>query len=703
MKKRRILSAALALLLAAALPVSALAAEYDLSQGSVTIEADAAGQRVSQNGHTTEDDAPVITQSDPTTATENHITVSTEDGATASFTIRDLNIVNVYDDVDDVRDSKPAIDIGDSSAVIQVEGTNSIQQDYDDYYAYYDYYGDNALLDVADGDLTLTSETGGSLTLQNVASDGAVIGSGYEEDFTGSIHVTGDLQLTAGSTMGDGYGAGIGAGYEGEMRGTITIDGEAVVHAAAQDNGAGIGSGEYGAMSGTITIGGNAQVTAWSEDRGAGIGSGEEGAMSGTITIGGNAQVTATSDNDGAGIGSGQDGDMRGTITIGGNAQVTAWSEDRGAGIGSGEDGAMRGTIRIGGNAQVTAGSADDSAGIGAGEKGSVSESGQIILCDDAKVTAIGEDEGAGIGAGEDHKMAGLILIRDRAQVTAIAGSSAAAIGSDDEEEMTGSIVILGDAVITTGVGVEDRVWFNEEKQQIQYVLKDDATGYIGDSSDSNHGSSYGQYVIGPGVTINGVPGADTEKLQKYVNMQIVEGETKNLTILDVEVENGLFTAKASGAGAVLGIYYGGSKTVPTEPGSYTVTCLLNFGDGNTLTVELGTYVVAEAETEAPLYRVLDEAGRDTAYTAEQSDGVLTITVDRAYAVLTARCDAMETLRQQGVETIVFVTKEATSTFALADLLEKGTGAAQFHLTHVGPTVTFTLGDAMTDISAILA
>ena len=662
MKKRRILSAALALLLAAALPVSALAAEYDLFQGSVTILADAAGQRVTQNGETTEDDAPVIMQSENTTT--NHITVLTQDGATASFTIRDLNISNDYDNNDDVQNSEPAIDIGDSSAVIQVEGTNTIHQDYN-----FD-YGDNALLDVADGDLTLTSETGGSLTLQNVDSDGAVIGSGYEEDFTGSIHVTGNLQLTAGGWSGAGDGAGIGSGEEGTMSGTITIDGEAVVNAAAQDNGAGIGSGENGAMSGTITIGGN-------------------------------AQVTATSDDDGAGIGSGEDGDMRGTITIGGNAQVTAWSDDRGAGIGSGENGAMSGTIRIGGNAQVTAGSDDDSAGIGAGEGGSVSESGQIILCDDAIVTAIGEDEGAGIGAGEDHKMAGLILIRDRARVTAIAGSSAAAIGSDDQNEMTGSIVILGDAVITTGV--EYGVWFDEDAQQIRYVLEDGATGYIGDSQSSNHDSANGQYVIGPNVTINGVKGAETEDLLNYVNVQVDAGETKNLTTLDVEVENGLFTAKASGAGTVLGIYYDGSKTVPTEPGSYTVTCLLDFGGGNTLTVELGTYVVAEAETEAPLYRVLDEAGRDTAYTAEQSDGVLTITVDRAYAELTGRCDAMETLRQQGVETIVFVTKEATSTFALADLLEKGTGAAQFHLTHVGPTVTFTLGDAMTDISAILA
>ena len=638
MKKRRILSAALALLLAAALPVSALAAEYDLSKGSVTIAADAAGQRVTQNDQTTEDDAPVIMQSENTTT--NHITVLTQDGATASFTIRDLNISNDYDNNDDVLNSEPAIDVGHSSAVIQVEGTNSIQQDYDDYYANYD-YGENALLHVADGDLTLTSETGGRLTLQNEDSNGAVIGSGYEEDFTGSIHVTGDLQLTAGSEVGTADGAGIGSGEYGAMSGTITIDGEAVVHAAAQDNGAGIGSGEDGAMSGTITIGGN--------------------------------------------------------------AQVTAWSDDRGAGIGSGEDGAMSGTIRIGGNAQVTAGSDDDSAGIGAGEEGRVSESGQIIICDDAKVTAIGEDEGAGIGAGIDQEMAGLILIRDRARVKAIAGDCAAAIGSDDKNKMTGSIVILGDAVITTGV--ENGVWFDEDAQEIQYVLEDGATGYIGDSQSSNHDSSNGQYVIGPNVTINGVKGAETKDLLNYVNVQVNADETKNLTTLDVEVENGLFTAKASGAGAVLGIYYDDSETVPTEPGSYTVTCVLDFDQGHKLTVEIGTYVVAEteAEAEAPLYRVLDEAGRDTAYTAEQSDGVLTITVDRAYAELTGRCDAMETLRQQGVETIVFVTKEATSTFALADLLEKGTGAAQFHLTHVGPTVTFTLGDAMTDISAILA
>ncbi len=42
------------------------------------------------------DAAPVITSRDSSTPTENTITVTTADGATAEFTIRDVNIQAVY-------------------------------------------------------------------------------------------------------------------------------------------------------------------------------------------------------------------------------------------------------------------------------------------------------------------------------------------------------------------------------------------------------------------------------------------------------------------------------------------------------------------------------------------------------------------------------------------------------------------------------
>ena len=110
----------------------------------------------------------------------------------------------------------------------------------------------------------------------------------------------------------------------------------------------------------------------------------------------------------------------------------------------------------------------------------------------------------------------------------------------------------------------------------------------------------------------------------------------------------------------------------------------------------------AERGADAPLYRVTDRDGRDIACTAEQKGGVLTVTVDADFAVLTGSLSGMTALRAQGVEKIVFVTKGATSAFMLSDLLGKGEGGEAYRLTHDGKAVTFTLGESMADVSAIL-
>ena len=107
-----------------------------------------------------------------------------------------------------------------------------------------------------------------------------------------------------------------------------------------------------------------------------------------------------------------------------------------------------------------------------------------------------------------------------------------------------------------------------------------------------------------------------------------------------------------------------------------------------------------EPGADAPLYRVTDRDGRDIAYTAEQTGGVLTVTVDADFAVLTGKLSGIRTLKAQGVEKLVFVTKGATSAFLLSDLLDKGGEA--YRLTHDGKAVTFTLGESMADVSAIL-
>ena len=523
-----------------------------------------------------------------------------------------------------------------------------------------------------DGDGTLEAGNG----VENAYSEGAKIGSHEDEDMSGSIHITGDATVTAKRDSGRGDGAGIGSGNGGEMSGSITIDGNANVDAIGSYDGAGIGAGDGGKMSGNITIGGNAQVTAASECNGAGIGSGDSG-------------------------------DMTGNITIGDNARVTAWGDDEGAGIGSGGEGAVSGTITIGGNAQVTAGSGEDGAGIGAGEDGSIAGSGKIIIRDSAKVTAIGENEGAGIGAGGDKLMEGLIIIQDNAQVTAIAGSQAAAIGSDDKKEMTGTILIIGNARVTTGIlNDNDDVDFDYNTKEITYTLDTDAVGRIGDGQGSNHESANGHYVIGSDVTINGISGSDIEALKDYINMRLSgedhDGDPENLTRLDIRSENGKFTVTADGEGTVEKILYDGSETVPTAPGTYPVTCVVQLG-GETFEFQIGTLIVPEPPTEAaqpaPVYHVTDKDGNQIPYTAAREGGVLTIRVDAAYARLTLTADEAQALTAQGVEKVVFITTGATSAFRPADLTAYK-DEAPFVLTHDGETVTFTAGE--TDLASLL-
>ena len=660
MKLKRFLSSVIALALIGSLLMSVLAAEWYLEDGDVTISAGDSGQTVSQgDGVAVADDAPVIKQRDSSKATDNTITIKTTDDATANVTIEDVNISSSGD----------AIDVGSSSANITLEGDNKLFSE------------TGSGLHVSDGDVTITgsgsleAEIGGKNGTYN---DNAKIGSHEKEDMSGSIHITGDATVTTKHDAGSGDGAGIGSGSDGNMSGSITIDG-------------------------------NANVDAISHFDGAGIGSGDGGKMSGDITIGGNAQVTAVSECDGAGIGSGWMSDMSGNITIGDNARVTAWGDSGGAGIGSGEEGDVSGTITIGGSAQVTAGSDDESAGIGSGNEGSITSTGRVIIRDSAKVTAIGENEGAGIGAGEDVPMAGLIIIQDNAQVTAIAGSQAAAIGSDDKNDMRGTILILGSARITTGILLDDNIHFNYETKEIEYTLNENAIGYIGDGQDAYHESDNGHYVIGPDVTINGISGSDMEALKDYINMRLSgenhDGGPENLTRLDIRSENGEFTVTADGEGTVEKILYGGSETVPTAPGTYPVTCVVRLGE-ETVEFRIGTLVVPEpfdgAAQSAPLYRVTDKGGKDIAYKAEQAGGVLTITVDADFAVLTGKLSGISTLRTQGVEKIIFITKGTASAFMLSDLLEKGESNETYKLTHDAGAAVFTVGERMADVGGIL-
>ena len=67
-----------------------------------------------------------------------------------------------------------------------------------------------------------------------------------------------------------------------------------------------------------------------------------------------------------------------------------------------------------------------------------------------------------------------------------------------------------------------------------------------------------------------------------------------------------------------------------------------------------------------------------------------------------AELSGLRTLKAQGVEKIVFVTRGAASAFLLSDLLSKGESGEAYRLTHDAKAVTFTLGENTADVSAIL-
>ena len=688
MATKRLLSLALALLLAISLPLSVAAQEYDLAQGDITVSADDSGQYVSQ-GDTQNELQTSDTVISSSSTTDNTITLSTSEGAEADITSKDLDVST---------NGETAIDVGSSNATIHVEGKNHIDSGTTQ--------SDASLIHVSDGSLNLTSETGGELELTNQESDGAVIGSDKDEEFSGSITIDGDIDLSAGASLGMGEGAAIGSGAGGDFTGDVTIAGEANVDAIAQDDGAGIGSGARGEMSGSITIAGDANVAAASADEGAGIGSGKGGELSetGTVTIRGDANVTAISGNDGAGIGSGQDNSMSGTIEILDNAIVNAGSDDYGSGIGSGYRGEMSGSITIGGNAQVTASGDHESAGIGAGAQSINGSSGG---------------------------MTGTIMIRDNAQVTANAGrKGSAAIGGENDSDMKGIIAILGNAQVTTGVVNELKAEIDSNgKVALTVTPEEGEIGNIG-GQQNGHNAPNGRFIFSSGVTVNGVNGGDTDGLNKFVNLY-QDGEGSNYINLEVSVdENGAFSAEVKdGTASVRNILYNRSLSVPTEPGHYLVECRIRITgvgidpDEGPMTVRLkiGELIIPEKEPEkepeenppeepkpeeptaqassAALYRVSDQNGKDVPIHAEKRGTVYTIIAAEAQATLTGNLYGLKVLRSWGVEELVFQTPEGTFTFLLDDLLSRGTDFQCYSLTHDGSEIRFTLdGESIADI-----
>ncbi len=611
MKLKQFLSGILALLFVVSLPVSALALDWDISKGDITVNAGSDGQTVTQGGGAAvADNAPVITG----TSTENTVTINAEKDQTANVTLSDVNI--------DVS--------GKSEAAVQTTGDGSVSIELN---------GDSTL---KSGSLHagLEKNNGGSLTIGDADNNG---------------------KLTA---EGGKYGAGIGGGNNGAGSDITITGGE--VNATGGRYGAGIGGGNNGAGS-DITITGG-EVNATGGYGGAGIGGGDLGDGSDITITGG--EVNATGGNFSAGIGGGLR--RKGNdITVSGDAKL-----------------------------KVQGGVKDnwDGAGAGIGNGGSSYTNGAEVEPDICALKPGGKIEYYAPG-------------------TPMSGAPTKTVTNPTEDHVWDS-------------GTETKPATCTEKGFKTYTCtKHPSVTKTVDIPALNHSFVGQEYVSNNDATCE-QDGTKTAKCVRYGTGGCMETDTVTDTGSKLEhsfkdyVSNNNATCEQDGTKTAKCVRYGTGGCTATDTvtdadsklghffedyvsdnnatyesdGTKTAKCVRYDQCGQTHTIpDVGSRLKI-----SPLYRVTDRDGRNVAYTAEQTGGVLTVTVDADFAILTGSLRGIRTLKAQGVEKIVFVTKGAASAFALADLLENGSTGKTYQLTHDGKTVTFTLGEDMADVSAIL-
>ena len=639
MKGKKIISTLLALLLLASLPVSAHAATWDIGKGDITVNAESGGQTVRQGGGAAvPDSAPVITG----TSKENNVTINAEKDQTANVTLSGVNI--------DVRDKgKAAVSTtGEGNVSIELNGESTLRGGYE-----------HAGLEKNNGgSLTIADEDKNGKRTAWGGQQGAGSGGGSGKDGSNIFTTGGRVNAIGGLAA-----AGIGGGWSGSGR-DITISG-GKVGATNGLNGAGIGGGQHGSGS-NITISGG-EVNASGGKSGAGIGGGLGGNGSDIIISGG--EVSASGGKNGAGIGGGVDGKGEG-ITVSGNAQLKV------------RGGSVHGDYGTG-------------AGIGGG--GSYGTDGAEVEPDICALKPGGKIEYYEPGSGMTGTPSKTITnptgdyVWDSGTVTPPA-------------TCTGKGVRTYTGTSSSHTKAEDIPALNHSLAGQEYVSNNDATceqdgtktakcvrygtgGCTETDTVTDTGSKLGHlfedYASDNNATCE-QDGTKTAKCVRYGTGGCMETDT----VTDTD----------SKLGHLFEDYVSNNDATYAHDGTKTAKCVRYDQCGETHTMpDEGSRLIAP-----PLYRVTDKDGRDIAYTAEQKGGVLTVTVDEDLAILTGRLSGIRTLKAQGVEKIVFVTKGATSAFLLSDLLDKGEGGEAYRLTHNGKAVTFTLGESMADVSAIL-
>ena len=423
-----------------------------------------------------------------------------------------------------------------------------------------------------------------TVTIENVNID-------VSKDNKAALSVKGEgdttLKLEGNNTLKSGGGH---AGVEkndntssGEL--TITADSnQDTLMAVGGSGGAGIGSANHNSTSKLGITGGT--ITATGGNYSAGIGGGIGG--NADVTITGNAVIKKAQGNyNGAGIGGGGVGN--GTVTISGNAVVEAavggTSERGGAGIGGG--GWKDGDVTISGNAKVDAQGGTSAAGIGGGGSGS----GTVKISGNVQVSAKGGK------AGDQYKK----YLGD--------GASIGSGGYSSNNKPTG-----------TPVGGEE----------IELDFSDMTGGFVAR----------------------------------------IDGKTESEHIHDWQETN---------------------RVAATQDSAGEVEYFCK-GCGST-SVKILPVMQPEAEEDSSDAVVLTITGAPT-YEMHQESTRYIVTADSDTATLFGSLGNLAELKAQGVDTLVFRTKSRETALDIDTMLSLGAEDTLFTLTHSGSSATLTVGGA---------
>ena len=558
--------------------------------------------------------------------------------------VLNLTLKDVKIDVSDTGDQYDWDQKGKAALSVQGKGNVEIELD-----------GDNELKSGTQsagleknstGTLTLKDDNkeAGSLTATG-GFNSAGIGGGNGGDGKNITITGGTVNATGGSS-----GAGIGGGREGKGE-NITITG-GTVNATGNEDGAGIGGGSSGSGE-NITITGG-EVTAsggdnW-DDCGAGIGGGNGGVGKNITITGGTVNATGGYGGGAAGIGGAFANGENITITGGTvNAAGSYFDHGMGAGIGGGGNSSGNNITITGGTVNVTGGYGGG-AGIGGGAEGG---GGNNITIKGGTVTATGGgyrgNSGAGIGGGSSGSGEN-ITIND-GKVTATGGNYAAGIGGGSVGAWGGdagsgkNITINGGTVNATGTdggaGIGGGVNGIGSKVTVSGAAQVTATAT---------GSGPDWSGVGTGATI-GNGGSKTP--DGPVDGKEIQADISHLTT--GYIHHIIYNPDLDSDGKPDGILKEWWEFALPKP----------IPDGESLDLHVETL------KGAPLL-----------FNTRQQGSTLRVTTDNLSARLHGTRQALETLQEQGVEQIQFVTTLKTTTLSVEDLLAEG--GSWFALEHDG-------------------